>query len=384
METICEEKPASNHMGANPEIVNTEDIFLTPELFNNDVNPQFKLMALAVGQGDCTMMVCPNNDMVIVDMGSTSPTSLTASAINAQLKTYFALQTTSKMRIVVTHPNTDHYNYFQGGLDGLQDKVEYFILSGQYTRYKSFKTWLEANFNKNQINLINQGNTCFGNDQCTITPQGQASPVIDPQTLCGNDPKVTFTILGANIGTTMNSQSVVIKVKYYTQLSTIILPGDFETQDAQDELVNHYKGTTELQAVFYKIAHHGASRLANYPNYVAAIQPQVAFVSQAYPSTRNAHPRCDAIEVILEKGKILPVDYTSNSPFACGVASYTPHVYDQWCHAIYATCREPSKCYNIIFTFYPVGAYSVKYIGPVTVDEDKQGEVQQQDKHTEL
>ena len=91
METVCEEKPASNHMGSNPEIVNTEDIFLTPELLKAGINPQFQLMALAVGQGDCTMMVCPNNDIVIVDMGSTSPTSLTASAINAQLKTYFAL-----------------------------------------------------------------------------------------------------------------------------------------------------------------------------------------------------------------------------------------------------------------------------------------------------
>ena len=393
MELVCENKPEANDM-AMPQASNTEDTFYVSKddrIFADiDAYNQLQLLAYAVGQGDCTIITCPNNDLLIVDMGSTAKTTATAGYINGQLKAYFATHTSSKIRVIVTHPDADHYNYFQSGLDGLVSYVDYFILSGQYSQYGTFKSWLDGlvnsgSLNPNKINVINQGNKCFGNTYCIISPKDKTAPVIDPQSLCGNDPTVKFTILAANLGTTKNSQSVVIKVQYYTGLITIILPGDFETQDAQDELVNHYQGTTEMQANIYKIAHHGASRLANFQTFLKAIQPQIAFVSQAYPSTNNAHPRCDAIDGLLDVGTIKAVQHDTNlhSPFACGIAAKTPHVYNQWCHAIYATCREPQQCYNIIFTFYPVGVYTVKYDGPVPVLSVQQKEYEETVKHNE-
>ena len=377
MDLVCENKTDGTGM-AMFQAKRTKDTFYVSKddriIADTDANTQLQLLAYAVGQGDCTIIACPNNDLVIIDMGSTDGTTVTAEYINGQLKDYFAVHTSSKMRVIVTHPHTDHYNYFQTGLDRLVSYVDYFILSGQYSQYGTFKSWLDGLVNNgsldpNKINVINQGNKCFGNTDCKVSPKDKTTPVIDPQSLCGDDPTVKFTILAANLGSTTNSQSAVIKVQYDTPMITVILPGDFETQDAQDELVNHYQGTTEMQANIYKIAHHGASRLANFQTFLNAIQPQVAFVSQAYPSTNNAHPRCDAIEGLLGIGSIKAVQHDTNlhSPFACGIAAKTPHVYNRWCHAIYATCREPEECYNVIFTLYPDGAYTVKYEGPVPV-----------------
>ena len=182
-----------------------------------------------------------------------------------------------------------------------------------------------------------------------------------PDTLCGSDPNVKFMILGANLGGSTNSQSAVIKMEYYTY--SILLPGDFETEKAQQDLVDCYKGTNELKAFIYKMAHHGASNLANDAPFVAAIQPQIAFTSQAYPETRNAHPRCDAINVLIDNGNIMRVNPQTNSPFACGAAANEPRVYNEWDRAIYATCREPRECSNIVIDMYPNRPPSVEYSG---------------------
>ena len=254
-----------------------EDVFYFPDNSNKtDLvnNPFILIRALTVGQGDCTLITCPNGDLVIIDMGSTKSTSFKGQQINHLLKAYFSEKPNSKMRIIVTHPDRDHYSLFQTGLANLNDKVEYFILAGQYTDYKTFKSWLEENFSKNQINVINQGTKCYDNTDCKISPPGKTSPVIDPQSLCMNDPLVSWTILGANLGKSKNSQSAVIKLQYYkNRLATVLFPGDFETDDAQNDLIDHYKGTRKLEAIIYKIAHHGASRLANNFEFLQAIQP---------------------------------------------------------------------------------------------------------------
>ena len=100
-------------------------------------------------------------------------------------------------------------------------------------------------------------------------------------------------------------------------------------------------------------------------------------MSQAYPTTYFAHPRCDTIEKpdgLLAVGTIQPVDPYKHlhSPFACGIAAKTPHVYNKWSHAIYATCRQPDMCYHIQIKLYSV-AFSVAYLGPVPVTTEGDG-----------
>lgn len=164
---------------------------------------EITVLALAVGQGDSTLIACPNDDLVIIDMGTLSTSN--ASALNEKdiqniLKKYVTTHPSCKFRIVVTHSDKDHYNYFQDVFsEDLQKYVEYFVLSGNLKNYtiNNFNTWLEKNF-PGKIFSVNRGSACFGNDECKIYPFEAPNPVINPQNLCGNDNTVKFTILAAN------------------------------------------------------------------------------------------------------------------------------------------------------------------------------------------
>ena len=369
MEKSCEKKPEKSSMNSTKYRFHLSDSTNTSKISSK---PDIMIKTFAVGQGDCTMITCPDGDLVIIDMGSSSGTSFKGPEINSELTNYFSNNPTYKMRIIVTHPDRDHYSLFETGLDSLIHKVEYFILSGVYEEYSTFKDWLETNFGVNQILLINEEQECYGNAGCILMPAGETSPVIDPNSLCNNNPDVSWTILAANLGRTKNSQSAVIKLTYNdSPYSTVLFSGDFETVDAQADLINEYAGTDELKSVFYKMAHHGASRLANDIELLEAIKPEFAFVSQAYPASFYAHPRCRAIFGLLALYTIHEVDpdTDNHSPFACGTEPHTPLVFYSWCHAIFATCREPHQCYHIEISLGPDGDHGVEYIGPIPVPQ---------------
>ena len=112
---------------------------------------QITVLALAVGQGDSTFIICPNNDLVIIDMGSSnsnSPYVLNNKNVHNILDNHLTSYPSSKIRIIITHPDIDHYNYFQGALEGLESSVEYFILGGDLSQYTDgkFNSWLSNNF----------------------------------------------------------------------------------------------------------------------------------------------------------------------------------------------------------------------------------------------
>ena len=55
----------------------------------------------------------------------------------------------------------------------------------------------------------------------------------------------------------------------------------------------------QLKSTHYKIAHHGASTLANKKEWLDAINPDEAHVSCVYGSF--GHPRCEVIEMLVPK-----------------------------------------------------------------------------------
>lgn len=268
---------------------------LTAELFHSlGGNGNLVILAVAVGQGDCTIIYCPNNnDIVIVDMGASPGGQYTSAAqMSAYLTSYFGKHKDAKMYNLVTHPNQDHYNYFPTVMANLADHVGGFALGGapQPSSYGKFGTWLESAF-KNKLYVINKGLPCYGNSQCSIkSPDGKTQ--LNPQ-FCGSS-SADFVILASNLGTTINSKSTVLKVQYGGQ--SVLLPGDFETEQAQVDIVNQYHSTNGLQSTYYKIAHHGAERFANFDVFLQAINPRAAFVSQMHPSEYSCHhPRREAI-----------------------------------------------------------------------------------------
>ena len=80
----------------------TEDLLVipTPTTFLN-------IYAMQVGQGDCTIIQCPNGNIVVVDCGSTS----VAGWSYQQVQTFLSDSINNVVAIVITHSDRDHFNY---------------------------------------------------------------------------------------------------------------------------------------------------------------------------------------------------------------------------------------------------------------------------------
>ena len=197
--------------------------------------------AVAVGQGDCAIIQCPDHkDLVIIDMGARYHEFRNQGYVNTLLKkTFKAADSKTNIHVVVTHPDSDHYSYFSKVLDSqLLPNVRTVILGGEFSGYKTFQTWLQNNL-KGRVYTINNQKKCFGNKDCELTPIGTAKvadfwteveavvrQAKDPWQFCSGSTDVKFTVLGANIGTTSNGQSVILKIQYKSW--SMLMSGDFE------------------------------------------------------------------------------------------------------------------------------------------------------------
>ena len=277
------------------------------------------MYALAVGQGDSTILICPENqDLFILDMGSTSSSggqALDQNYVKDMIEEYVTDHPTAHINIAVSHADADHYNWFENVLsDPAVDRViDHVLLGGDEDDYSTgFITWAKtfAGFS-----MINDEYECYGNDDCEVNNMyDPANPTDFPQLCSRNNIKsdVVFNAVVANFqtsGTTpsKNAQSLVLVIKYAK--FSVMLPGDFETAEAQNDLYSYYAGTDELDVSMYKVSHHGASTKANFDVFLKAVNPIQAFVSSSAPElTCNGgygHPRCDAMERVIDNAPSL-------------------------------------------------------------------------------
>ena len=318
---------------------------------------EMTVYAIGVGQGDSNIIACPNGrDILIVDMGATRPIYVDKSYGTYLLKEKFgAVKNGINIHIIVSHSHIDHYSFITSALDEeLTPLVSEVVLGGIYDNYgKSFKKWLSTTIGN--VYSVNNEQSCFGNGDCTWTPvyavsDNAANETLleskkrDPWQVCGKD--VDITVLGANIGTTPNSRSVILKIVYNKW--SLFLGGDFEGVTAQKQLWENWSNAT-LQSTYYKISHHGAwtDFKANHPALLARIKPQRVYVSQGYPEiSQFRHPNCEAIQHLQDIGTLDHINANINNPFVCwsGDTNSGHSVIKQgFGLAIYETCRKYDK-----------------------------------------
>ena len=310
------------------------------------------LYAVAVGQGDCNIIQCPNGkDILIVDMGAKDTQYASHEYVTNLLKTKFQAASSGKrIHMVISHSHIDHYNYITAVMDDdLVANVQEIILGDTFAHYStSFQNWLTDKL-PNSVYTVNDEDKCFGNDNCKPTPVSGllgGSPThtkmaaVDPWQFCGDDVKIS--VLGANIGTTPNSRSIVLRL-VYNQWS-LFMAGDFEMVTPQKELISQYPNG-EMKSTYYKVAHHGAwttTKQPNLPLLLAEIQPQSAYMSQAYPNcSQFHHPNCQTIKNLEAIGSIGKINANLNSPFVCWDGTRVV-VQNGMGLAMYQTCRSYS------------------------------------------
>ena len=349
--------------------------------------------AMAVGQGDGNIILCPNGrDIVIVDMGS-SHFYANKSYGGYLLKKFGALKNNTSIHVVITHPHKDHFNFLQHSIKGpTLGLVKEIVLGGKFTEYphsrsySKFKDWIIDNGRVLPVYMINNGSECFNNTDCKLTPVTPAAVEKDKKytvahsdrwQFCGSD--VNITILGANIcvlksrsknvcKSNKNVESVVIKIIY--KRWSLFLSGDFEGINQQEELMKHWPHPM-LQSTYYKVAHHGAwttGQKANLPKLLKAINATRAYVSQAHPLVvpTYTHPKCEVIDNLINLASIEKID--SWNYVAC-FRNTTRKLYGQieykLGYAIYETCRyydyssRCQTCQDIEITTDGYGDYTV-------------------------
>lgn len=306
--------------------------FLSLLLFSvHLVKAKMTFYAVAVGQGDSSIIQCPNGkDLLILDMGASPPRFAQKIYLTSVLKEKFhAADAGMNIHIVISHSHIDHYSYFREALDSeLIANIRGVVLGGNYTGYsKNFRLWLEENF-EDRVYVINNQVRCFGNTNCSLTSTSTgdladfrtraeitAGKPSDPWQFCPGDSDVTFTVLGANIGNTPNGQSIILKIQYKSW--SMLMSGDFEMVSPQQMLMDRWPVST-FKSNYYKVAHHGAwtPKKPNIPDLLNLIQPQKVYISQGYPSlSKFHHPNSVTIDHLKNVSSIISISPSTNAPF---------------------------------------------------------------------
>ena len=288
------------------------------------VSGNLEIYALPIGQGDCTIIQCPSGSLVVLDCGSSSANGPQFSAL--QVRNYLGSRINDVSTIIITHPDRDHYNYlFQIGFNvaSIQNVIIGANLSsyvGTHQDNLRIVAWL-ANFQRMmKLQLVSGGNGCIGN--C----------VVNSGTNFCNNANIQFTILAANVGNTPN------ELWWESAIFNSLLCCLETWKDQLPLWLQHIWVSRCSRLCTRYIAHHGASRLANKQDWLAPIQPTMAFASSAYNFGNCRHPHCDAICNLMPLGlTTINSDASLSHAFYCGNNPGNPIQRNDYPYSIYQT-----------------------------------------------
>ena len=253
-----------------------------------DYNPNNRKMkilevhAIPIGQGDCTVIYCPNgNDALLFDCGSSQANMFSAEDIRGFFKNI------NSITVFISHGHSDHYKLIPDIFDtDTIKKIKEVRVGGPQNDYScnKIKSWL---------------NTVKGLGK-TIVYETDSSK-IHKHDFC-SETKIEFEIaVGDQSSKNKNERGMVMKMTCPTcKSSSLLFPGDMEGPTA-DIFADKIPGF--LKTTHYKMAHHGASTKANSKKWLTAISPLEVHVSHAYIG-KYGHPRCDAMDILENLGTV--------------------------------------------------------------------------------
>ena len=302
-----------------------------------------QVFALPVGQGDCTVVQCPNGNIVVFDCGSSGGNGVSPDYV----ENWLGNSINNVVAILISHAQRDHYNYLPY-IAWNSASINAVIIGGTVQNYRSreaaIRDWIDDYNNQGKVYTIgtvqSSPSSCIGN--CIVATGTN---------FCNNG-NFQFNILAANTGTssTPNQLSPVIKIVASGGWS-LLLSGDMEGQ-ASLNIANQLGAG--LQSLVYKMSHHGASTQANLNNWLMPIAPQYAFASSGYNYGNCKHPRCDTINRLLALNTI-----TTKTPhrFYCGNAGGAqPTIYTNFQYNMLET--SPNSTHICLLTY--VSATSIQ------------------------
>lgn len=226
-----------------------------------------------VGQGDSTLIECPNGATILIDSGSTSgrsPDEVQDYTIDVLGKHGGDLD-----YLIVSHPDADHFNLLDVVLDEVAIGRSFFV-GTQKDYSEGVFAWLRDTPANSTILKPED-----------FDPQAAPRAAIN----CG---AAKVWILAAAVESPRsrkNAMSIVVMIRM----------GDFEavitgdaTHDTENTVLSRFPATW-LNVDLLRVGHHGSETTSTSKRWADTLSPQIAIVSAGYDNGYG-HPRTEVID----------------------------------------------------------------------------------------
>lgn len=225
------------------------------------------LVCVNMGQGDCTLIRCPNGKTMMIDCGQAGWGDTSLGEVGGIVDEF--LQYDPIDVLVMTHSDRDHYSAIAGVVGARPiGQIYHSNDASQYCLY-SFRSWYWKDANVGAI------------DELTIN---EAHPgeleLLDGTKGKGESCKIYA--LASNVKATssqseawvVNTKSVVTMIEF--GVDSVIVAGD-ATIDTEAFLIKQYKG--QLKCHLLRVAHHGSTTSSSVAFIEQQAKPNVAVIS---------------------------------------------------------------------------------------------------------
>lgn len=237
-----------------------------------------------VGQGDCTVMITPNNKKIIVDGGGNSNNESNYDIGENVVLPYLLDRKIRKLDyMIISHFDSDHYQGLEYVIKNIN--VKKVIIPKQLEENYNCKEFLKI-ANKKRVKVIE----VKAGDKIKLD-KNMYMQVLWP----------TEEAIMENI---TNNNSLVCKIYYHN--SSILFTGDIE-KVAEEAILAKYKTRKILKSDILKVAHHG-SKTSSIEDFLNMVKPKIALIGVG-KDNKFGHPNNDVIERLKSIGtKIFRTD----------------------------------------------------------------------------
>lgn len=237
-----------------PEAVQKQAVEVQVQANDNEAGSSLEVHFLDVGQGDCTLLLC-DGEAMLIDAGTNDS--------GTAIQLYLTKRGVKDLKyFVITHDDSDH----EGGADVILTKfgVENLFMCAFPKDTRTHQEVLDAIQYKNlSWSTPSPGDTYF---------LGGAS----------------FTIVAPNKSyTTPNNSSIALLISHGN--NSFLFTGDCEEEAEADMLLSGL----ELDADVYKVGHHG-SNTASSQAFLDVVTPEFAVISCG-SNNSYGHPRAETL-----------------------------------------------------------------------------------------
>ena len=239
------------------------------------IQTDLEIHFIDVGQGDATLVVCPDGTNILVDVGSLG------GGDSDLIRDYILEQLDRHERrvnaLVITHPDNDHFNLIPSVLAGVP--IDHLYRVGEIDDYANatFRSWLND----------------FGNQRTTILEAADFDPLDQPNSRLDCGPADVWILAAAESASLSpkNTMSIVLMVRHGE--FEAILTGD-ATRATEAAIIDRYPND-RLDVEVLKIGHHGSLATSTGQAWADVVRPEVAIASAAF-TNRFGHPRKEIVE----------------------------------------------------------------------------------------